>query len=70
MTLPEKSTIDLGTDEHGMRLTWTRTDPYVIALGTLEVDVWDADGEPCSVFLDSDGALTLAQWINERLDRD
>jgi hypothetical protein len=65
-----QSSIDLGSDDHGARFTWTPISPHVEASGKLELDVWDVDGEPSHVELGSDAALELAQWINEQLGRD
>lgn len=69
MTPPGKSSIDLGTDENGVRFTFEREDPY-IARGPLEINVWDgANDEAASVTLMSDDVLTLTQTLEGWLDR-
>ena len=64
-----KPSVELGTDTNGIRFTFNREDRYLVR-GQLDIDVWDAEWhEAANVVLSADDALTLAQTLDDWLDR-
>lgn len=61
--------IELGTYEVGARFTIEHRSPHVLSDVRLTIDLWDVDAEPCSIELNADDVLTLAQFLDWELDR-